>query len=622
MIIKKVIIDNFKSIDHIELDFDRVGESYTKIFVGINESGKSNILEALSFFEVPEFNASFDQYCNQKFEEKDECNIKFLLEFEENEDYNKCLSESIVSNTDFHVVLKNVIKDVYLNRDFNSFSFNYDYDIELPKKELFIVKREILNEKNAKFIEKWVIDNQKHEDETAELLTKDTFLERFGDIIDDFIQTHEARVSLWKPSPEYLLSDVDLNTFKNDVSSNKPLKNIFKLSGYTDSKSIIDVINKISISRNRSKLIGKLNDSLNKYINRVWDNNIDLIIEITETGKFSLLIRDKGKENEHDRFAITDRSQGAKQFLSLILSLSLETTNLERKNELILIDEPEVHLHPSGIRDMSRELLKIGQNNYVFLATHSPFMIDKQHKERHFIVKKDRMAITCISKIQETDNIIDDEVLNEAFGINVYRDLLNPHSLLVEGATDKIILQKAFAKLNRDNIGITNGHGSNIDTIASKMNFDNISLLVVTDDDKVGRNYKENILKIEGAFNIDTVFTIRDLEGGIINYGTIEDTLGIKYVETQFLKFYKTTFGEELEGFTLSEDKPVLFQIITILKKKKKYSNWNMDAFKKYVSDELNLPKTTFHTKFPLLHSLATKIISKLDSNKNLAKST
>ena len=50
MIIKKVVIDNFKSIDHIELDFDKVGNSYTKIFVGLNESGKSNILEALSFF--------------------------------------------------------------------------------------------------------------------------------------------------------------------------------------------------------------------------------------------------------------------------------------------------------------------------------------------------------------------------------------------------------------------------------------------------------------------------------------------------------------------------------------------------------------------------------------------
>lgn len=29
MIIKKAIINNFKSIEHIELDFDKVGNSYT-----------------------------------------------------------------------------------------------------------------------------------------------------------------------------------------------------------------------------------------------------------------------------------------------------------------------------------------------------------------------------------------------------------------------------------------------------------------------------------------------------------------------------------------------------------------------------------------------------------------
>ena len=314
----------------------------------------------------------------------------------------------------------------------------------------------------------------------------------------------------------------------------------------------------------------------------------------------------------HDRFSISERSQGAKQFLSLILSLSLETTNHERKNELILIDEPEVHLHPSGIRDLAKELLKIGQDNYVFLATHSPFMIDKVHKERHYIVKKNKKAITEITRIKDTDNIIDDEVLNEAFGINVYRDLLNPHSVLVEGASDKLILQKAFNILGHKNIGIANGHGSNIDTLASKMNYDNISILVITDDDKDGRKYKENILKIGGAYNDDTVYTIRDLVGDIVDQGTIEDTLGCKFVESQFIKYYKFSFDEELSGVALSEDKPLLTQIVSILKEKKKYNSWNMDSFKKQLSEEFNPTKTTFSSKFKLLKELAEIITTKL----------
>lgn len=424
------------------------------------------------------------------------------------------------------------------------------------------------------------------------------------------IEKKEPEVSMWKPSPEYILSNINLNKFKENTNSSKPLKNIFNLSGYRDDK-IKETIDKVSNHTQRSILSSKLNTAINNYIERVWSNKINVVIEITETGNLSFLIKDQGVENEHNRFEITDRSQGAQQFLSLILSLSLEAENHERKNEIILIDEPEVHLHPSGVRDLGKELLKVGNENYVFLATHSPFIIDKQHKERHYIVKKNKKAITEITRIKESDNIIDDEVLNEAFGINVYRDLLNPHSVLVEGASDKLILQKTFECLDYNSIGITNGHGSNIDTLASKMNYDNISVLVVTDDDKDGRKYKENILKIGGAYNEDNVFTIRDLVGGIIEHGTIEDTLDIRFVEAQFNKFYKSTYGKVLTGATLTNCKPVIMQITAILKDKKEYSSWIMDSFKKQLSEEFNPTKTTLSTKFKLLKILAEKIKEK-----------
>ncbi|MBO4531729.1 MAG: AAA family ATPase [Paludibacteraceae bacterium] len=608
MIIKKVRIENFKSISKIEIPFDKVGNSYTKIFVGINESGKSNILEALSYFEVPEKEASFDHFCNQKMEDSKSCDIYFSLDFEDEEynDLHNTVNEIINADVDVDFSILGIEKNVYLSRNASTFEVSYDYEIKLSGVNLYI--------KSSKMSGKDVISvvDEQHKTDGYELLDNNNFDDYFYDVIAEYIEEHEPYVSVWKPSSEYLLYDANLNTFKEKLSSNKPLYNIFKLSGYEDNKTISEAIEKVTNPRSRSKLQSKLNDSLNDYIRKVWSNSIDLIIEITETGNFSLLIKDKGNENMHDRFSISERSQGAKQFLSLILSLSLETTNHERKNELILIDEPEVHLHPSGIRDLAKELLKIGQDNYVFLATHSPFMIDKVHKERHYIVKKNKKAITEITRIKDTDNIIDDEVLNEAFGINVYRDLLNPYSVLVEGASDKLILQKAFIILGHKNIGIANGHGSNIDTLASKMNYDNISILVITDDDKDGRKYKENILKIGGAYNDDTVYTIRDLVGDIVDQGTIEDTLGCKFVESQFIKYYKSSFDEELSGVALSEDKPLLTQIVSILKDKKKYNSWNMDSFKKQLSEEFNPTKTTFSSKFKLLKELAEIIATKL----------
>lgn len=607
MIIKKAIINNFKSIEHIELDFDKVGNSYTKIFVGINESGKSNILEALSYFKVPKTNVSFDSFCNQKLEDSEKCEISFYLELEDND----CSINGITDLNNKPQIIKfrinNIIKRVFLQKKKNIFEFSYEYDVELLDDNIYIRKEKgydsIYNP-----IDRYIINNKRAEG--FDLLTNGLLMKFFRKIISDMIEKKEPEVSMWKPSPDYILSNINLNKFKENINSSKPLKNIFYLSGYTEGK-IKEIIDKVSNHTQRSILSSKLNTAINNYIKRVWSNKISIIIEIADTGNLSFLIKDQGVENEHNRFEITDRSQGAQQFLSLILSLSLEAENHERKNEIILIDEPEVHLHPSGIRDLGKELLKVGNENYVFLATHSPFIIDKQHKERHYIVKKNKKAITEITRIKESDNIIDDEVLNEAFGINVYRDLLNPHSVLVEGASDKLILQKAFECLGYNSIGITNGHGSNIDTLASKMNFDNISVLVVTDDDKDGRKYKENILKIGGAYNEDNVFTIRDLVGGIVEHGTIEDTLDIRYVEAQFNKFYKSTHGKVLTEETLTNGKPVIMQITALLKNKKEYSSWNMDSFKKQLSEEFNPTKTTLSTNFKLLKILAEKIKEK-----------
>lgn len=608
MIIKKAIINNFRSIEHIELDFDKIGNSYTKIFVGINESGKSNILEALSYFKVPKTNVSFDSFCNQKLEDSEKCEINFYLEFGDNDCNINGITDLNNKPQNIKFKISNIVKRVFLQKKNNKFESSYEYDVEFLDNNIYI-KKEQGYDSLYNSVDKYIINNKPVEG--FELLTNELLLKFFRKNISEMIEKEDPEVSMWKPSPDYILSNINLNKFKENINSSKPLKNIFYLSGYTEDK-IKEIIDKVSNHTQRSKLSSKLNTAINNYIKRVWSNKINVIIEITETGNLSFLIKDQGVENEHNRFEITDRSQGAQQFLSLILSLSLEAENHERKNEIILIDEPEVHLHPSGIRDLGKELLKVGNENYVFLATHSPFIIDKQHKERHYIVKKNKKAITEITRIKESDNIIDDEVLNEAFGINVYRDLLNPHSVLVEGASDKIILQKAFDCLGYNGIGITNGHGSNIDTLASKMNFDNISVLVVTDDDKDGRKDKEYILKIGGAYNEDTVYTIRDLVGGIIEQGTIEDTLDLKYVEAEFKKFYTSTYGKVLRGVALTNSKPVILQIIAILKAQKEYSSWNMDSFKKQLSEGFNPTKTSLSTKFKLLKDLAEKIKEKL----------
>lgn len=618
MKIIKIKIENFKSIKEIEFDFKKHGNSYTTMLVGINESGKSNILEAMSFLDTPKSEFDYHTIHNQKDEENNPVDFWFWLEFEQKQTCTNELKNEIENGDLLDFEIEKIAKNVYLQNGENSFSDDFSFEIKKLTKGLFIKKtqKSTTNTKGqAVTVDVFTLSKQNDESGTFQELTTELFEEYFSNKIKSVISKYEPSVSLWRPSEKYLVSEVDLNVFKDDVNSNIPLKHIFYIAGFGDTESIKTEIGKISNNSLRRRLAGTLGKKATAYVKNIWKHDIIIDTEIAESGSCIVSVRDGGKENEFNYHKMTVRSEGFKQFMSLILSLSVETKMSKRINKLILIDEPEAHLHPSGIRDLRNELLAIGESNYLFVSTHSPFLVDRKNKERNIIIRKNKFASTEKNEIDKNTNIIDDEVLREAFGIEVYKDLLNPHSILVEGASDKKVLQKAFTIKGFDNYGITNGHGSNIDTLASKLNDTGISLLVVLDDDSEGKGYKKKIIRIGGSYSADNVITIRDLVGEIIDGGTIEDTLGKSFLESKTSEIYKNTFNEEEHDFSLDDTKPVMEQIRAYLHKKGK-SGKVIDGFlenlKTKISEDFNPAKTSFPTNFPLLDSLVTKIQSKL----------
>ena len=613
MKITKIRIQNYKSIRDIKFEVKKYGSSYTTMLVGINESGKSNILTAMSYLETPDrddFNYFYEH--NQKDEDNNPVDLWFSLKFENKNTVLNEISENIEDGVDllkFEVV--NIVKNVFLEKGETAYGESYEFDIKNLSKNLFIKKinKTVTNSAGQPVnVERFIISKTNDEEETFQSLTEEIFKEFFNDLIEGVIEKFEPKIAYWSASKEYLIEEEDLNEFSEDINDKKALRNIFLLAGYNTEEKIKDIIENISDGYQRSRLKDELQDSLNDYIQKIWNHDIDVVIDITETGKFTLSIKDKGRKNKYDRLPISGRSEGARHFLSLILSLSIESRKEKRKGQLILIDEPEMHLHPSGVRELKEELLEIGRNNYLFIATHSPFLIDRKHRERNIIIEKNFSAYTVKKTISE-GSVIDDEVLQRAFGISVYKDLLIPHSILVEGASDTLILKKAMNKLDIKNLGITNGHGSNIVAIASLFNHDDISVNVVVDDDKEGRKYKEKILKIGGVYSSNNVHTIRDVLGIIKNMGTIEDLLNVNYVKNQFIDFYKNEFKEEIpDDFNLEEDEPFIEQIKKFLQKNKKFEKEVLEKFKIKLSENFNSSKKGLKKDFPLLTEFVEKL--------------
>lgn len=612
MILTKIIIENFKSIKKIEFDIKKYWNSYTTMLLWINESWKSNILEAMSFLNVPTDEYDYDHIHNQKDEKNNPIDIRFYMEFENTDMCLRFIRRKILVGWDLLTIkIKNIIKRIYLEDWDDNFSEEITYEIEWLKNDLYIVKKRKSENINwtEKISETFELTNfELTWDE--ELLTEPLFREIFGAIILNTLQLYQPSVTFWKPSDEYLISNVDLKTFSKNIYSNIPLKNIFALAHIVGEENIRNEISKIENDSNlRRRLMSKLSTSVTSYIKDIWKHNIAIDVEITYDQKCIVCVKDDWKDNEHNFFTMNMRSEGFKQFISLILSLSIETRELQTSNELILIDEPENHLHPSWIRDLSNELLKIWENNYLFVSTHSPFLIDRNNKERNIIIRKNQSSLTEKKEITKEEDIRDDEVLDAAFGINIYKDLLIPNRILVEGYSDKLILQKAFSAIEKE-FWITNWTWSNIVQVACHLNHDDIKVITLVDDDEQWKLYKEKILTIRWLFTENSVFTIRDLVWEIKNEWTIEDLLWLEYVEAKFKKIFKDEFGTDtVHVFT---DEPFIKQIKIHLQRIDKFSDDFLEKFKELLSEDLMISKRSFESKLPLLYKLTNELIQKI----------
>jgi len=148
-----------------------------------------------------------------------------------------------------------------------------------------------------------------------------------------------------------------------------------------------------------------------EYINIIF-KDLDTQIEFdSRDGEGNLFFRNKkGRE----KFSIDKLSTGEKILMSKVLYLYLENIN----NNVILIDEPELSLHPSW----QNRVLKIyenfaKQNNcQIIIATHSPHIIGSAKPEYIRLLKKEDNKIVAIDNIDRSYGLEFNKILTDIMG--------------------------------------------------------------------------------------------------------------------------------------------------------------------------------------------------------------
>jgi hypothetical protein len=183
-------------------------------------------------------------------------------------------------------------------------------------------------------------------------------------------------------------------------------------------------------------LLNRVSDRATQHLHQVWKEYRDVDLQVIENGDSI----DAHVKDRYNTFDLARRSDGFKRFVAFLLHVSAKARTDELKNTLLLDDEPDVGLHPSGARYLRDELVKVSKNNYVVYATHSIFMVDGDHLESHSIVSKDK-EVTTLETANES-NFSKEEVLLNALGYSLFEHL-SATNLIFEGWRDKRLFEVA-----------------------------------------------------------------------------------------------------------------------------------------------------------------------------------
>lgn len=217
-------------------------------------------------------------------------------------------------------------------------------------------------------------------------------------------------------------------------------------------------------------------------------------VNITKGTTYYTKILDKSTNIESD---ILNCGTGYQSMIILsILEAYVELA--QKKTEYILIiEEPEVYLHPSLQRKMIDTLLMISVNNQVLFSSHSPITVGKMERSQIRLVKREG-GEAIISDITISDVI-------KELGIRADDILINKGIIFVEGRDDKAVVECILNKLHKGaseeiNVLVT-GNCENLKFFANAEllinNRFNIPFLIIRDADAMDIEQRTNELLTE-----------------------------------------------------------------------------------------------------------------------------
>ena len=368
---------------------------------------------------------------------------------------------------------------------------------------------------------------------------------------------------------EALDASMSLDAFLADPNSIPALNNMFRIAGVEDPRAAFgDAAKKSNGVRTLLERVGKRSTD---YVRSVWAEFAGLSLELHENGKrLESVIRDT-----HGTYNFARRSDGFRRFLGFLLEVAARAKSGNLQNALLLYDEPDTSLHPSGAAQLRDELLRLAENNLVIYSTHSIFMVDPECLHRHLIVRRSAEITDATRATPST--VADEEVLYNAIGHSLF-SVLQERNLLLEGHKDRLLLMCAIASdpamtVAYATIGVCHAGGvRNVAKITPMLQLANRGCLIVSDGDHAATESRK---EYEGH---GRWITYTELVGS--EFVTAEDFLERAHVQSVVTRLAATDVPElkPLAGPNQLSLAPVMKQIADVLARQNVEKSRRKDA--------------------------------------------
>lgn len=147
-------------------------------------------------------------------------------------------------------------------------------------------------------------------------------------------------------------------------------------------------------------------------------------------------------------FLLNQASSGEVELINFILGLV--TANIYES--VIIIDEPELHLHPKWINILRGFFMEyaFSRKNQLLIVTHSGTFINSSTYQYLTRVYKDEQGSSCIHQMMTEDIQQEKELLHIINATNNEKVFFSDFVVMVEGDTDEIVFRKVLDSIKKE----------------------------------------------------------------------------------------------------------------------------------------------------------------------------